>query len=166
MWGKRKSLSGFQANANSAFSVNDITRPLTRMPATTRVWLPAFCQGAFLQTLGRFSDQGNRLALTITLFVRSYPNDIATRGTYQILIWRILLCVREKWFERNQIPYLFSRNCSSSVQLWLQTWSGSGRIRSWMASMIQEGWGKKHSSSSWAGVIQFFAPTTTGGASR
>ena len=61
------------------------------------------------------------------------------------------------------MPYLFSRSCSSSVQLWLHTWPGSGRIRSWMASTIQEGWGKKHSSSSWAGVIQFFAPTTTGG---
>ena len=35
-----------------------------------------------------------------------------------------------------------------------------------MASTIHSGWGKKASSISCAGVIQFFAPTTTGGASR
>ena len=32
------------------------------MPAATRERLPAFCQGAFLQTSGRFSDQGIRLS--------------------------------------------------------------------------------------------------------
>ena len=57
---------------------------------------------------------------------------------------------------------------SFSFRVWLVTrvWPFSGTILASMASRIQLGCGKKLSSSSWAGVIQFLLATTVGAASR
>ena len=65
----------------------------------------------------------------------------------------------------NQTPSALRRFSSSVEQSRATLYPLSGTMCSWTESRMSATWGKKASSISSAGVIQFLAPTITGGAS-